>query len=61
MPAITENASGPLSTAPKRKGCATGHSRETADSNGPRGDKALYDPYVGIMVITPGGYKRSVG
>jgi hypothetical protein len=27
----------------------------------PRGDKALYDPYAGIMVITLGGYKRSVG
>jgi hypothetical protein len=22
---------------------------------GPRGDKALYDPYAGIIVITPGG------
>jgi hypothetical protein len=34
--------------------------RQRTQTRAKRG-KALYDPYAGIMAITAGGYKRSVG
>lgn len=54
--ASRRNASGPLSTAPKARTLRSW--TLPGDSGlklGPRGDKALYDPYAGIIVITPGG------
>ncbi|SJM28992.1 hypothetical protein BQ8482_110922 [Mesorhizobium delmotii] len=56
------NTSGPLSTAPKARTLRSW--TLPGDSGlklGPRGDKALYDPYAEIMVITRAGNKGSVG